>query len=663
MTGDPNDFVLSSFFSAVSYCTCTRTQLNSVFTILASARSRGPLNDTVYTALLMLLTRQGMPERAVDVWSAAQQDGAVLSPHMFSSLFSACAAGGKSPALVDVALTAYADLREWWASQDKARVAAWLERDMLVAYNALLHFVRGSGRLEESLAVFEDMRREGPLPDTVTYNTVIAAAGCAGDAEAALNLFLEMRDAGVQPTERTFGALLHAFATVGDADAARKIFRSVETAGVELNEVLFTSLINALVKAGDEESLLQAFSLSEDMRKRGLSPTVVTYGCLLVGCDKLVDVPRAFALYERACSEGVVPSDEMHNILISVCTHGGRVDEALELVKSMARAHSTLRQSTLNSLIRALCPGSPGRALRMLSLMQAMGMQPTWRTYLSLVAACAESGDVLEALNLYRSMSSHDMEIDAVAGSSLITCLCQAQQASQAVEVYNEMMKNAWRRDMPVTGTSSRPAARDIGPIRNEKGPVRRRAAALTKRAQVPNGAALASLAQVHAAAGQLRPAWKFYSQLRRQNAGLLESTITHRRMFEALIEGHCRQNNVRRALTVFDDWKTASSAWFAGQNNKQSAGDMHGNQSEEGIAPAVRATPTPSTTPSLVKRHPKLSNVSLAFLEACCRSEVGLEWRVYDVCSVMRMQKERKLQAQLARPQKASHHVLGSVG
>jgi len=53
----------------------------------------------------------------------------------------------------------------------------------------------------------------------------------------------------------------------------------------------------------------------------------------------------------------------------------------------------------------------------------------------------------------------------------------------------------------------------------------------------------------------------------------------------------------------------------------------------------------------------PRLSNVTLAFLEACCRSDPAFEWRVFDVCAAMRQLSERKQQAMLARPRKLSHH------
>ena len=39
------------------------------------------------------------------------------------------------------------------------------------------------------------------------------------------------------------------------------------------------------------------------MRAEGLQPTVVTYGCLLVACERKRDVDTAFQLYQAACDE------------------------------------------------------------------------------------------------------------------------------------------------------------------------------------------------------------------------------------------------------------------------------------------------------------------------------------------------------------------------
>ena len=55
--------------------------------------------------------------------------------------------------------------------------------------------------------------------------------------------------------------------------------------------------------------------------------------------------------------------------------------------------------------------------------------------------------------------------------------------------------------------------------------------------------------------------------------------------------------------------------------------------------------------------RYPKLSDVTLAFLEASCRRQGVDDWRMYDVVAMMRQQKERARQARLPKPPKRSHH------
>ena len=62
----------------------------------------------------------------------------------------------------------------------------------------------------------------------------------------------------------------------------------------------------------------------KQMQAEGVQATEVTYGCLLVACERVNDVDRAFLLYKEACDQGIPPSDGCHNILINVCAATGR---------------------------------------------------------------------------------------------------------------------------------------------------------------------------------------------------------------------------------------------------------------------------------------------------------------------------------------------------
>ena len=667
----------------MSFAHCTRHDIDKIFEIIEDARRIRPLNDVTYTALLMFLSRQDMPERAVDVWNAARQDDINLSPHFFSALFTTCGKGSvaASASLYNVAMEAFDELNVWWLKYDPRTVAAQVEKNALTAYNAFLHYLGVQNQVDLASLVFESMNDRGPLPDVVSYNTMLHILGESKEVDAALTLFWQMSASGLEPTERTFGSLLHVFASVGDSAAAEQVFGNLESHGILPNTVMYTSFINAAVRNGNEESLRLAFIVAEDMQAKGIPLTDVTYGCLLVACEKMGDVSKAFLLYQQACGSGIKPSDEMHNILISVCARCGRIEDALELVKSMARRHSTLQQHAMNSLTRALSVESPIRALRMLSLMQTMRLQPTRRTRLTVLKELSKAGDVIEALEIYNSLSTYDMEVDGPSGSALISSLCQAQNLDDAVRVYDQMMSNAWR-------------------VSNGTGKY-----SLRKRALVPNGDALASLAQGHAAAGLLSQAWKYYAQLRRHSYSLQKATSSHRRLFEALIEGNCRQNNLKRALIVFDDWKAASALWTTTNKKNTSPlksiseddeSTLHFVQSQEHGAAQRNASADHdgnsllnhyqgnadhhqgnanyhqrNATQHAVTEHqhalkeqqqrrtktPKLSNVALAYLEASCNNDPNQRWRVYDVLAVMRSQKESKRQSQLARPEKPSHH------
>ena len=79
-----------------------------------------------------------------------------------------------------------------------------------------------------------------------------------------------------------------------------------------------------------------------------------------------------------------------------------RVEEALDLVKALASKHGSMRQATLNSLIRSLLNVAQApRALRMLSIMLNLGLKPYKSTVNALIAVCARDSSSVEAAKFY----------------------------------------------------------------------------------------------------------------------------------------------------------------------------------------------------------------------------------------------------------------------
>lgn len=635
-----NDHVVSALFSAASYCTCTEAHIDTLLEIFEEYKRVSRPESYAFAALLTMLKRLDVPERAVDVWTAIKQDNVERCPHLYSAVFSACAAGS-SIGLVDVALEAYQDMNTWWKvlghkhKNRKTGKGRTVGKDALVAYNALLHFMT-NGRcdqeqLELAMSVYKDMKASGPAPDVITHNTMIAAAAAARNIHGVTNLYRDMLSDGLLPDEKTLGSVLNGFAKARDPTGASSIFNALVEKGLRPNVHMFTSLIEAHVKEKSPQSLSKAFELWQQMRAvHGLAPSEVTYGVMLTACKYSKDVDRAFFLYQQACDEGIVPTDEMLNLLLSVCASANKLEDAVELVKKLARLHAPMQAPALNTLTRALSrdPRHVDRALRMLSIMQTFGHKASNKTYIALITACAQFGHGDAALTLYNSLKCQGIPVSAEAGSTLIVSLCKASRLDSAKDVFADMMSSAWGgRSNANSVTITRCEEEEDFSSADGCNMAMKRTKVMPKRALAPDASALTALVQGCASGGDLKSSMYYYNQLSRQPSALIAAALFNSRVFEELIEGHCRQYNIKKALAVFDDWKGAATA---------AAKDRH--------------------------QYPKLSYVTLAFLEACCRSEAEYSWRVFDVVAQIRSQREQKKEASLARPPKQSHHVLGAL-
>ena len=215
-----------------------------------------------------------------------------------------------------------------------------------------------------------------------------------------------MITAGVPRSERTY---VGAMAARGEplpegrappprAEAFAEAWRD-ETAGPP-NAFTYTALIDAQVKGG---ALEEAFATYDRMKRAGVAPTVVTFGCLLNACRVALleakkkkgegekeasagasetasdasealnsrAVSRAYDLLGEMTALGVCPNDRCQNALVRVVSEAGRVDDTLDAVKRRARGGVRPRAPTLEGVVRALCrAGYAERALRILSWME-----------------------------------------------------------------------------------------------------------------------------------------------------------------------------------------------------------------------------------------------------------------------------------------------------
>ena len=654
-------------------------------------------NAAVWSAFMSVCARCGRAEAALGALALMRDKGYPLEPYTLASALTACRG---APAEELTALEVFES-----APPEASNTTA--------VRNAAIALYAARGRADRAFALYEEMRTEGAAaananflesnaPDTITYNTLIAACVASNKSTRASHLLTDMIAAGVPRSERTYVSLMASASRAAPegkgAAAAAKVFAEAEaddTVG-PANEFIYTALIDAQSKGGDPNAAFETFG---KMKAAGVSPTVVTFGCLLNACrlfaaedaekvgDESIDPAElAYALLSEMSDRGVVPNDRCQNALVRVVSEAGRIDDMLDEVKAIARRRGKFERTTLEGVVRALCRASYAeRALRILSWMDVRGYSPSAPTYRALVQVCATEGQVQWAWTLHQRMNRLGYRPDRPTCSALTQALCRAAVAvdsgearemlRRAIEAFEraamtgvaaegEGETNAWDEDeddqkglgppgMTVEQEiasmedhqSSWDAVGDwslandepvaLGPACPLKGEVAAKTAAVVKRGKVPpeevlSPGAIRSLIAAAARSGELKFALKLYRAPGGRAA--LKPTRVHgaeanaedggarREAFEVLCEACCHEGDVNTALEIFDDIKLYDV---------------------------------------------RVSKVTLAFLEACCRRSKVPEWRVFDVCAQLRHQVTAKKQARLAAQmptKQRSHHVAGVV-
>jgi pentatricopeptide repeat protein len=351
------------------------------------------------------------------------------------------------------------------------------------------------------------------------------------------------------------------------------------------------------------------------MRLRKMSPSHKTFHALLAGCAREGMPDVGVALYVEMRAGGHLPETRGGSALVATLSQAGRLLAALLVLRDMAACASGGTVMLDRSLAALVSSSSSSSSSPSSSLSSSSSLPQNGATTLGAMAA-GQPVDAAASAQLRRVLQTLPaLELSPGADVDVLAALDATPAAAQ-----------------PTAAPGGRTAGRAAGRGAARRAPSGRQV--LRKSDMLPSMEAVAALVAALCLAREGELAHTLYLQIRSQGTpALCMLVLRSSRMFELLLEWHCRSGRVHDALAVFDDWKAARDLLA-----QRPAADCGANA-----------------------RPPKLSNVTLAFLEASCHAHADSEdvkWRVYDVCAQMRQQQEDARSAKLLHPAKGSHHV-----
>ncbi|KAI8525559.1 hypothetical protein RHMOL_Rhmol13G0239800 [Rhododendron molle] len=269
---------------------------------------------------------------------------------------------------------------------------------------------KNSGTMDAALRIFREMPNRGCIPDSYTYGTLINGLCRFEKISEAKELFMEMSDKGCSPTVVTYTSVIHGLCQSNNLDEAMGLLQEMKSKGIEPNVFTYSSLMDGLCKGGCSS---QAMALLEIMLSKRHKPNMVTYSTLIHGLCKEGKLREALEILDRMKLQGLKPDAGLYSkIIIGFCD-----------VHKFQKAANFLDEMVLEGI-------SPNRLTWSLHV----------RIHNTVVQGLLSEIDPNRAFQLYLSMRTRGLSVEAKTFDSLVHCFCKKGDLHKAARIFEEMV-------------------------------------------------------------------------------------------------------------------------------------------------------------------------------------------------------------------------------
>ncbi|CAI0394701.1 unnamed protein product [Linum tenue] len=217
-------------------------------------------------------------------------------------------------------------------------------------YNCVINCCANALPVDELSRLFNEMIRQGFVPNTVTFNVMLNIYGRSGQFEKAEEMLQMARKRGLVDAI-SYNTIIAAYGRSKDFKKMAATVRTMQLDGFSVSLEAFNSMLDAYGKEGQTESFQ---SVLQRMKESSCSLDAYTYNIMLnvYGERGWIDEVEGVLTELRQC--GLRPDICSYNTLIKAYGVAGMVENAVSLVKEMRDNGVEPNKITYTNLIAAL---------------------------------------------------------------------------------------------------------------------------------------------------------------------------------------------------------------------------------------------------------------------------------------------------------------------
>ncbi|KAF5729293.1 pentatricopeptide repeat-containing protein [Tripterygium wilfordii] len=327
---------------------------------------------------------------------------------------------------LDLALSVYEDLRTDGLVEES------------VTYMILIKGLCKAGRIEEMSQILERMRGNLCKPDVFAYTAMIRVLVSEGNLDACLRVWEEMKRDYIEPDVMAYATLVTGLCKNRMVEKGYEFFKEMKEKGFLIDRAIYGVLVDAFVADG---KVGPACDLLKDMVDSGYRADLGIYNSIIEGLCNVKQVDKAQKLFQVTVQEDLEPDFVTVNPILVSYAVMGRMNDFLKLLVQMEKVgFSVLDDLSKFFSILVKKKNRVTMALEVFENLKGNGYSST-PIYNTLMEALHETGEIKKALSLFHEMKDLNLELDSSTYSIAITCLVDEEDIQEACVCHNKIIE------------------------------------------------------------------------------------------------------------------------------------------------------------------------------------------------------------------------------
>lgn len=401
-------------------------------------------NVLSWTSIIAAHAQHGQTQETLQLFKRMQLEGITPNKVTFISILAAC----ETPAMLIVGKSMHAFILEQSLELDIAIGNALVNmygkcgalRDSwqmfcimpvrdVVSWTSMMTVFTQHGLGKEALQLFDQMQREGIIPDKVTFASILDACSRHGTLSEGECMHACVTDTGFESDVVVANALVNMYGRCGTVENAQRMFDNMIVRDV----VSWNAIIAMYAQEGKSNEILQLF---EQMQLEGIMPDKTTF-MIIPGAYAnpiaLTDGRRIHIFIQeyRFESDAVVGT-----ALITMYGKCGSLDDAQWLFDRMPKRDVI----SWNAMIAGYAHnGKYKDARHLFHQMQSEGFVPDKLSFSTILASCASQLSLAEGKELHAQLVESAFQSEVIVGNALISMYGKCGNLTDAHMMFEKM--------------------------------------------------------------------------------------------------------------------------------------------------------------------------------------------------------------------------------